>query len=147
MCLTIRIHVLLVLFHVDWLMVSTPLKNMKVNLDSYSQLIWENQPVMFQSPPNITIENYHYQILLVGKSTINGYQSPTSKYVSASNRFGRTVFWLEESRAEVSTTKRCSLVHARKSMTQCLVDPMGLSMVYLWLVYGQYMDTLWIIYG
>ena len=34
-----------------WLVVWSPLKNMKVNWDDDIPNIWENKPVMFQSPP------------------------------------------------------------------------------------------------
>ena len=38
-------------YMICWLVVWTPLKNMKVNWDDDIPNIWKNKPVMFQSPP------------------------------------------------------------------------------------------------
>ena len=43
----------------SWLVVWTPLKNMKVNWDDYSQYIWENAKLMFQTTNQIGVPLNH----------------------------------------------------------------------------------------
>ena len=58
-----------------WLVVSTPLKNMKVIWDDYSQVIWKNIQVMFQSPPT----SHDCRMFPVSGCFLGFHRVPTSR--------------------------------------------------------------------